>query len=92
MAARSGYNPGKSAFTRVFITEGRARPDHSPEYQSCMRAGSISQSFGDIERIECPSDAEYGQFDEVGRIQGAIERASSSLVGRYAADLASELL
>lgn len=92
MAARSGYNPGKSAFTRVFITEGRARPDHSPEYQSCMRAGSVSQSFGDIERIECPSDAEYGQFDEVGRIQGAIERASSSLVGRYAADLASELL
>jgi photosystem II stability/assembly factor-like uncharacterized protein len=56
-----------------------------------MRAGAFSQSFGDIERIECPSPNQWGQFIEVGKIQGAIERATSSLVGNYAANLASAL-
>lgn len=88
----SAFNPAKTAFSRVFLIEGRAGPTREPEYQSCLRSGGVDQSFGDIEKIECPSDDEYGQFIEVGSIQGAIERASSSLMGRYAADLASELL
>jgi len=57
-----------------------------------MRAGTAEQSFGDIERIECPDPDGYGLFDEIGFIQGAIERATSSLIGRYASDLASDLL
>lgn len=88
----TSFNPAKTAFSRVFLIEGRAGPTREPEYQSCLRSGGVDQSFGDIEKIECPSDDEYGQFIEVGSIQGAIERASSSLMGRYAADLASELL
>lgn len=88
----NSYTIAKTAFSRVFIIEGQAGPDHRPEYQSCMRAGSVSQSFGDVDRIECPSPTEYGQFEEVGRVQGSVERAASSLIGRYAADLASELL
>lgn len=89
---KGSFDPAKTAFSRVFITPGQAGPTHEPEYQSCLRAGSVSQGFGDIERIECPSDDAYGEFDEIGRVQGAIERASSSLMGRYAADVASRLL
>lgn len=86
------FNTAKTAFSRVFIIEGRARADHEPDYKGCMRAGAADQSFGDVERIECPSDTDYGQFDEVDRIQGSVDRASSQLIGRYASDLASDLL
>jgi photosystem II stability/assembly factor-like uncharacterized protein len=86
------FTPAKSGFSRVFLIDGRARPDHAPEYQSCLMAGTPEQTFGDVERIECPAPDAYGQFDEVGRIQGAIERATFNLTGRYAADVASALL
>jgi hypothetical protein len=56
-----------------------------------MRAGGYSQSFGDIDSIEIPSSEEYGRFDEIDKIQGAIERGSSTLIGQYAADLISKL-
>jgi len=88
----SSYTPAKTGYSRVFLIEGRARPDHTPVFQSCLKAGALEQSFGDIEKIECPSAAEYNQFDEIGEIQGAIERVTTTLTGRYAADLASELL
>jgi photosystem II stability/assembly factor-like uncharacterized protein len=55
-------------------------------------AGSLDQSFGDIERIECPDPGEYGKFDEVGAIRGAEERPTLPLTGRYATDLKSTLL
>jgi hypothetical protein len=87
-----GFNIAKTAFTRVQIIEGRARPDHVPDFQSCMKAQSISQSFGDIEKIECPDPNRFGGFIEVGQIQGQIERATMDLMGRYASDIASELL
>ena len=88
----SSFNPGKTAFSRVFLIEGRARPDHEPKFQACMKAGTAERSFGDIERIECPDPTRYGEFEEVGYIQGAVDRATSSLIGRYASDVASELL
>ena len=88
----ASYNIAKTAFSRVFLVEGRASPVNEPAYQSCLRSGGVDQSFGDIEKIECPSDLEYGQFIEIGSIQGAIERATSSLMGRYASDIASALL
>lgn len=86
------FNPAKTAYSRVFIIDGRARPDHEPDFQSCMKAGSLDQSFGDIEKIECPDPTRYGGFEEVGQIQGSVDRASSALTGRYAADMASALL
>lgn len=86
------FNPAKTPYSRVFIIEGQAQPDHEPQYQSCLKAGALSQGFGDVTDIKCPSPIEYGHFETVGRIQGAIERAATSLTGRYAADLASELL
>jgi len=86
------YTPVKTGFSRVFLIEGRARPDHVPDYQSCLKAGSVEQSFGDVEAIQCPSPDEYNQYIEIGEIQGAVERATTTLSGRYAADLASALL
>jgi len=57
-----------------------------------MRAGSLEQSFGDIEKIEIPDPSQYGAFVDIGELQGAVDRATSSLIGQYAADMSSELL
>jgi hypothetical protein len=57
-----------------------------------MRAGGLAQDFGDITKIECPSPDRYGEFDEVGEIQGAIGRATVTLTGRLVLDVASDLL
>jgi hypothetical protein len=86
------YTPAKTGFSRVFLIEGRARPDHVPDYQDCMKAGAAEQSFGDVEKIECPSADEYNQYIEIGEIQGAEDRATTTLTGRYASDIASALL
>lgn len=82
----------KSSNTRVFVIEGRARPDHSPVYESCLRMTGVSQGFGDIERVECPDPYNYGKFVEVAEIRGATERATTSLEGRFAMNLLSTLL
>lgn len=52
----------------------------------------ISQGFGDVTKIEEPDPNNYGKFIEVDRIRGAVERATTSLVGRYAATVKSTLL
>jgi len=82
----------KTGFSRVFLIEGGARPDHAPEYQGCMKAGGISKSWGDLTSIECPSEIQYDSYVEVDTIKGAEERATMDLMGRYLADVASELL
>lgn len=82
----------KTGFSRVFLIDGGARPDHAPAYQSCMKAGGVSKGWGDLTDIECPSLVQYDQFAKVDEIKGAEERASMDLMGRYLADVASELL
>lgn len=82
----------KTGYSRVFLIDGGARPDHEPIYQSCMRAGSPSKSFGDLTTIECPSQTQYDQFTEQDVIKGGEERATMDLTSRYLADVASELL
>ena len=86
------YKITQSAYSRVFVIDGAARPDHAPEYMSCMRAGGVDQSFGTVENIECPSPLHYGQFEVVGNLKGAAGRATVDLVGRYARDLESTML
>lgn len=88
----TNMTPAKTAFSRVFIIQGRAGPAHAPVYHSCLKAAGLDWSFGDVEPIECPDPSKFGEFVEVGEIRGAKERASSSLTGRYAADLESTLL
>lgn len=90
MASR--YKPASKGYSRVFLIEDRARPDHAPVYQSMFAGGSLEQAFGDITSIEIPSSRRYGDFDEIGVIRGAVERATTSITGRYAGDLASTIL
>lgn len=86
------FNPMKTALSRVWMIEGGARADHTPDFQNCLKAMAVSAPKGDIERIECPDPDVFGQFNEVGVIQGAEERETSSLVGRYSLDSLSDLL
>jgi photosystem II stability/assembly factor-like uncharacterized protein len=82
----------KTANTRVFIIECRARPDHSPSYKSCLKMTAYSQALGDTTKIECPDPYKYGGFIEKGSIKGATERPATSLVGRYPQDMLSDLM
>ena len=86
------FNPAVTGNSRVFLIDGRARPDHKPAYQSSLKAGALSQDFGDITKIEIPSASEYGKFEEVGIIRGAVDRVTITFTGRYALDLKSALL
>lgn len=84
--------PLKSGNTRVFLIEGRAAVDHAPEYYSQMRITGVSRGFGDIERIEVPDPSRYGKFVEAGYVRGETERPTTTLEGRYAQELLSDLL
>jgi photosystem II stability/assembly factor-like uncharacterized protein len=86
------FNPAQTGNSRVFLIDGRARPDHQPLYQSSVKAGGISQGYGDIEKIEVPDPNNFDKFLEVGTIRGAKDRATVTLTGRYARDIKSELL
>jgi len=86
------YAPAKTGLSRVFVIEGRARGDHRPDYYSQFKMGGVSQSFGDVTKIEIPDPDNYEGYIEVDRIRGAKERATASLIGRYASGLKSKLL
>ena len=86
------FTPTRAALSRVWLIDGGARADHTPAFQSCLKAMAASQSFGDIEKIECPDPDEFGEFNEIGVIQGAEDRETSSLVGRYPINSISDLL
>jgi len=88
----SDFTLAKTANTRVFLIEGGARPDHTPSYKSCLRMMSLSQGYGDIERVECPDPFKYGAFIEKSQIKGATERPTTSVEGRYPHDMLSDLM
>jgi len=88
----SDFIPNKRGLSRVFIIPGGARPDHAPVFMSCMRAQAQSKEFGDVEDIEAPHMSRPGAFVKIGEVQGADGRAQTTLEGRYALDIRSELL
>lgn len=88
----TSYIPAQTGLSRVFIIEGRARPDHRPAYHSHWMAGAPSIDIGDIERIESNDPDRYNRFVEIGTIQGARSRATLTLTGRYALELKSTML
>ncbi len=85
-------NPLNSAFTRTWLIEGRARPDHVPEFMSFMKLGAMEQSFGSVNPIFEPSKKQYGKFDQVGSFRDEEERPTTSMVGHYASVLKSKML
>jgi len=66
--------------SRIFTIENQAGPDNVPFYHSWGAAGAIEQPVGDVTRQEAPSMTEYGAFDVVGEIPGAIENATTTLM------------
>lgn len=90
--AGSSFIPTKTANTRVFLIEGRARGDHQPSYEYALRMAGVTQGFGDIEKIENPDPYNYGKYIQIGSNRGATERATTTLEGRYAMSLKSTLL
>jgi len=88
----SDFIPATTGLSRVFIIEGRARPDHEPEYNSCLRGQALSKAFGDVTDIECPDPNRPGAYVKIGEIQAGDERATMTLEGRYALDVRSRLL
>jgi hypothetical protein len=90
--SQNNYKPLQTGFTRVFIIDGRARPDHRPEYMSSLKMGGISQGFGEATKVEIPDPNQYGAFIEVDSLKGSVERASFTLSGRFAATMKSRLL
>lgn len=92
MGTLSSYKPAQTGYSRVFLIKGRSRGDHSPDYKSSLKATGITQGFGDVTRIEIPDENNYGKFIEAGSIKGKAERPTTSLVGRYASAIKSELM
>jgi len=88
----SEFIPLTTGLSRVFLIEGRARPDHEPEFQSCMRAQALSKGFGDVTDIECPDPSTPGRYTKVGQYQSGEERATITLEGRLALDIRSTLM
>jgi len=81
-----------TAYSRVFLIDGGARPDHAPSYKSCLKAGGADRSYGTAESVECPDPNNYGKFITVANLRGAEGRASMDVTGRYARKVASDLL
>lgn len=91
MASNSSFTPAQTGYSRVFIQKYGARADRALTYHSCMRAGALEQAYGDVTKIECPHPTRPNQFIEVASIDGATERPTTQLIGRYPADEASLL-
>lgn len=81
----------RSDFSRMFLIQDKAGPNHVPTYQGWWRAGAFSWSQGDVTLIYKPSDTEYGKFDVVGKVPGEPGNPELVVGARYTLDL-SELL
>lgn len=81
-----------NSFTRPWLIDGRARPDHTPEYFASLKMGTITKNFGGVNQIYDPDEGQYNQFVEAGEYRDAEERPATSLMGHYAANLKSRML
>jgi len=84
--------PISTGENRVWIIEGRARPDHLPSYKYTHKMMALSKAFGDITPLRIPNPNKYDAFDTVRNIRGAEENATTQLVGRYLRNMKSEML
>jgi hypothetical protein len=81
-----------NSFTRVFLIDGQARPDHTPEFLNFLKFGSFEQSFGSVNPVFEPSKSKYGAFDPVAEFRDAEERPTTSMVGHFAREVKSRML
>ena len=87
----SGFTPAQTGFSRLWLTEGRARPDHKPSYESCHVLSGMDEDAGTPEPIKCPDPTRYGYFVSQGQILPVPSDPTTEITGRYAVDIASTL-
>lgn len=78
--------------SRVWLFPEGFGPGKEKIYLGCARIGDPTYNFGDMSRVEVPSDERYNEFDEAGSFQGTKERPTSSVIARYDRRTKSELL
>lgn len=76
-----------TAYSRVFIIDGGARPSEAPTYQGLMKAGAVSWPQGDITLVRIPDPDRYGKFKVVGKVPGEEGNVELTLMARYTTDL-----
>lgn len=76
--------PATRGLSRVWMFDGGAGPSVSPELLAWAAAQSVDKNFGDVTRIEVPSQVERRAYDVVGEFQSGEENANLSLMLRYA--------
>ena len=92
MAGRTTVKGTTNALSRVWLIDGRARPDHAPSYENTMMFGAPSQDFGDITEIQIPNPNQRGKFVTIGIIRGEEGRVTADVSGIYALNLEDKLL
>lgn len=75
-----------SGYSRVWFLEGGAGPATVPDLMACAKFTDPSWGQGDVTRIECPDPENYGEFVEEAEVQGARDRVSVGVMGRYQFD------
>ena len=81
-----------NSFTRVWLIDGKARPDHDTEFLSYMKVAGLTQGFGSTNAVYVPDKNRLGQFIEAASFKDGAERPTTSLVGRYAAFVKSRMM
>lgn len=76
-------NPAIRGHSRVWLMDGGAGPTVAPDLLAYGAAQSLDKSYGDITRIEVPSQLKRGEYDVVGEIQSGEENATLNLMLRY---------
>src|SRR3989304_2854094 len=83
--------PERTGFSRVWSIQWQAAPSHPPAFHAWAKGGAPTWGLGDITRIQAPSLAQYGAFDEVGTIRGHDEAPTMDVTFSYPESL-SEIL
>lgn len=83
--------PLQSGFSRVFLMEDRAGPNHAPIYEGLWRAQAVSWGQGDITLVYEPSSTQYNVFNAVDSIKGEPSNPTLAIQARYTLDLSAML-
>lgn len=87
----NGLTPAQTGYSRLWLTEGGARPDHRPAFESCHVLGGMDEDAGTPEAIKCPDPTAYGKWVTQGQILPVPSDPTTEITGRYALDVASIL-
>lgn len=81
----------QTGFSRVFLIESQAGPNHAPVYQGQWRAGALSWGQGDVTLLYEPSSTEYDKFNVISKTKGQPDNPTLVVNARYSTDLSALL-